>query len=243
MVDLVKLRKKAKEKKGAAAEQQDATPAPEVTPAAKETQPAAPPAAEAAASAASPAETISGAAAPPPVAAPPAESGKLEHFKRTANLRGEAEQSRQNEVETESEQMLELLLFNIAGEQYALPIEKIIEIVPPRRATRVPNADASIVGIISLRGTIVSILDIRRKLGHPPLQTPGVDSRIIVLENAGETAGFLVDKVSRVVRVEPNRIGNHPVVSMNEQSEFIRGVFQHAQRLSILLELETLLRY
>lgn len=242
MVDLVKVRKKAKEKKNAAAEEQQA--AAEVP--ADQPEHAAPLAEQ------PPEEATAKEAAAPPSAnagAPAAthgeaeaEGGKLEQFKRRANLRLES-MVLEDEGESKDESLLELLLFNIAGEQYALPIERIVEIVPPRRATRVPNADPTIIGIISLRGTIVSILDIRRKLGHPPLQSTGPDSRIIVLENAGETAGFLVDKVSRVVRVDPNRIGSHPVVSISEQSEFIRGVFQHAERLSILLDLETLLRY
>ena len=229
MVDLVKVRKKAKEKKGQ--EEQPAVSAPAETPR-TEAQPEAAPAAP---------ETM-----PEPPAkkrAARSERGleKLEEFRQTANqLQQDAAAAQAVQSSTE---FLELLLFRIAGEQYALPIEKIIEIIPPRTATRVPNADDTVLGIISLRGTIVSILDIRRKLGHPPLTSTGPDSRIIVLESSGETAGFLVDRVSRVVRVEPSKIESHPVASSVEQSEFIRGVFQHAQRLSILLDLDTLLRF
>lgn len=247
MVNLVKVRKKAKEKKSGsenevavAQSSQGAAPVVE-----------SPQAGTAAASAEAPAALVAmadGGAGdePPPVSSAPAARGseKLEEFKRTANVResdviaADVEAGRGT-----SESVLELLLFTIAGEQYALAIERIVEIIPPRKATRVPNADETIVGIISLRGTIVSILDIRRRLGHPPLQTTGPDSRIIVVEHNGETAGFLVDRVSRVVRIDPEKIESHPVVSTNEQSVFIRGVFHHAQKLSIFLDLETLLRY
>lgn len=238
MVSLVKARKKAKEKKEQ--EQHPATTAADQPAPAASTPPA--PSSEPDAGPTRGAEAPAPDSTPPPVATTPAHE-KLEAFKRTANeLRVEvAELDQQREVVVDT--ILELLLFAIAGEQYALPIERIIEIISPRPATRVPNADPTVLGIISLRGTIVSILDIRRKLGHQPVSAAGPDSRIIVVENDGETAGFLVDRVQRVVRIEPSQVGSHPVVTASEQSEYIRGVFQHAQKLSILLDLERLLRF
>lgn len=238
MVSLVKARKKAKEQKqkeGEAAQQTESqTPvAPEVS---VPPQKGAVAVAEVGRPAAAPAASPVAAAAPSRQA-----TNKLEEFKRNANQMKAA--AREATAVLETVEVLELLLFNIAGEQYALPIEKIIEIITPRPATRVPNSDESVVGIISLRGTIVSILDIRRKLGHMSLAETTVDSRIIVVENDGETAGFLVDRVMRVVRVDPTQLESHPVVASSEQSEFIRGVFQHNQKLSILLDLERLLRF
>lgn len=240
MVDLVKIRKKAKEKKEAAdaASHQEppqaaapVAPPPEVL---EKPLPVAP----------LPAETPRAVSEAAPVAdAPGAVSEKLETFRRTAGMRRGAEQA-VAAVEGElSAAVLELLLFTIAGEQYALPIESIVEIARPRATTRVPNADESVIGILSLRGTVVTILDIRRKLGHPARHTTTDDTRVVVVDFRGETCGFVVDRVSRVVPVNPEEIENHPVVSSSEQSEFIRGVFQHGQKLSILLDLDRLLRF
>jgi purine-binding chemotaxis protein CheW len=257
MVSLVKARKKAKERKEEEAAAATVA-AHESLPAAEEPRPE--PEAKAKASApkrevqsepvvvqtkgeaAEPRfDEMSSAAAGVPASPSPAAHNKLEEFKRTANQLQTT--ARATSTEAQGDGLLELLLFAIAGEQYALPIEKIIEIISPRNATRVPNADDTVVGIISLRGTIVSILDIRRKLGHASLAATTDESRIIVVESDGETAGFLVDRVLRVVRVEPSEVESHPVVTSSEQSEFIRGVFQHAQKLSILLDLERLLRF
>ena len=114
--------------------------------------------------------------------------------------------------------------------------------MPPRSTTRVPNADEAIVGIISLRGTIVTVIDLRRKLGHPKVDFQTLkDARMIVVERAGETAGFLVDLVSRVVKLDPSQLENHPVVSSAEQSEFVSGVFQSPDGLVILLDIERIL--
>ncbi len=64
---------------------------------------------------------------------------------------------------------------------------------------------------------------------------------MIVVENEGETAGFLVDRVSRVRKIDPALLESHPVVSASEQSESVRGVFQQEGQLVVLLDLEKIL--
>lgn len=178
--------------------------------------------------------------APPEVAIEPEipRSNKLERFKQTAGQRREGFIA--EEVETAAEDRVELLTFIIAGEQYAVAIDHLVEIVTPRAATHVPNADPTIVGIISLRGTMVTVIDVRRKLRHPRAER-GNDTRIIVAERAGETLGFEVDRVLRVLKVGAAAIEPHPVVHSSELSEAVRGVFRHAGALTILLDLDKLL--
>jgi chemotaxis signal transduction protein len=168
----------------------------------------------------------------------PQQISKLERFKEEAGKRRELDFSGGNVTEGEQ---LELLAFRIAGEQYAVEIERIVEIVTPRPVTRIPNADAAIVGIISLRGTIVTVMDVRRRLRHPPGNEQTADSRIVVVEYGGETLGFAVDHVSRVVKVDRASIEPHPVVHTSEQRDAIRGVFRHANALTILVDLDKLL--
>lgn len=173
-------------------------------------------------------------------AAPSAEAHtKLEEFKNQAGTQrfGEEEAA----AGSTDEALRELLTFSLAGENYAIDIENIIEITPPREVTRIPNADASVIGIISLRGTIVTVLDLRQMLGHPPLDGGGEDARIIVLERKGQTSGILVDRVFRVAKVGPREIESHPVVSPAEHNAAIEGVFHHKEVLTIVLNLERLL--
>ncbi|MBI2213591.1 MAG: chemotaxis protein CheW [Acidobacteria bacterium] len=170
---------------------------------------------------------------------------RLVRFKRLAGKRrswGAASKAAGQEETAAAEGDLELLRFRVAGEDYAVDIDKIVEIVPPRATTRVPNADDAIVGIMSLRGTIVTVIDLRRKLGHPRVDLDTLkDARMIVVERAGETAGFLVDRVSRVVKLDRGQIESHPVVSSQEQSEYVSGVFQSNDGLVILLDIERIL--
>jgi purine-binding chemotaxis protein CheW len=166
-------------------------------------------------------------------------SDKLQRFKEEAGHRREGLVVETQE--TTAADVAELLTFVIAGENYAVAIENIVEIVTPRPVTRIPNADDTIVGIISLRGTIVTLLDVRRKLRHPPATAAGADTRIVVLEHRGETVGFEVDRVLRVVKTAAGAIEPHPVVHSSELDDAIRGVFRQANALTILLDLDKLL--
>src|SRR5438128_3445411 len=91
---------------------------------------------------------------------------------------------------------IELLNFILGGERYAIDIDDIAEIINVRPATRVPNAERGIVGIISLRGSIVTLIDVRSKLKQPP-RDPSKETRIIVVRDAGGLIGFEVDRVLR----------------------------------------------
>ncbi|MEK6372916.1 MAG: chemotaxis protein CheW [Acidobacteriota bacterium] len=209
MVDLVKIRKKAKK---AGIEQL----------AASSQQPAV-------------AEQPSNPATQQP---PPRDPEKLERFKETAGKKKEG--FIKEAVQTTAAAEVEVLTFALAGEHYAVNIDHIIEIVTPRAATRVPNADRSVVGIISLRGLIVTQVDVRAKLHHPRA-ADGTDPRIIVVERNGETLGFEVDRVLRVVKLDAAAVEPHPVVHSSELTDAIRGVFRHAGALTILLDLDKLL--
>ena len=222
MVDLVKIRKKAKKQGEAPAE----PVASSQLPVAAES---APPEVEA------PATDNRQPATPP---ASPADS-KLARFKEKAGQRREG--LIVETQQTAADDVTELLTFVIAGENYAVAIENIVEIVTPRPVTRIPNADESIVGIISLRGTIVTLLDVRRKLRHPPSAAAGAETRVVVLEHQGETVGFEVDRVLRVVKTSAGAIEPHPVVHSSELDDAIRGVFRQANALTILLDLDKLL--
>ncbi len=276
MVDLVKIRKKAKEKQrsGVVAQGSAETATPEVTtraseqhpsaapkkptkdgvpasPAAVRKEPSAPPNAAAApanvpageASAAADVQPPSG--PQPPITEPQPKRGtKLDRFKEQAGRRREdadvAGARAEASEHVASEDQVEVLTFSIAGENYGIDIEHIVEIVPPRTPTRVPNADPSIVGILSLRGTIVTLVDVRRRLKQAKSGvTP--ETRIVVVEHGGETIGFEVDRVFRVVKIAPSDVAPHPVVHASELDESIRGVFRQGDALTIMLDFDKLL--
>ncbi len=217
MVDLVKIRRKAKEK--------GAAPPPVA---------ASPPVAEEAQVHPGNGQRATGNEQPATGSAP----SKLDRFLQTAGTRRGGAVA---QVDMAAEEQLELLTFDLAGEQYAVPIETIVEVVTPRSVTPIPNADSAVVGIMSLRGTIVTLIDVRRRLRHPKGAAVDADPRIVVAEHRGEHVGFEVDRVLRVVKVEAAEVDPHPVVHSTELDESIRGVFRHGDALTILLDLDKLL--
>jgi purine-binding chemotaxis protein CheW len=97
--------------------------------------------------------------------------------------------------------MRELLVFGLDDSAYAVPVERVREIVRMRELTRVPRSPAWLLGVVALRGEIVEVVDLRQRLGLGA-SDPNRSSRIIVLH--GETdrvAGVLVDSVREVFRV------------------------------------------
>ena len=124
-------------------------------------------------------------------------------------------------------------------ERYAIDIDDIAEIISSQTATRIPNVDSSIVGVISVRGSIVTLVDVRTRLNQPP-RGASKDSRIIVIRSRGTLIGFEVDKVLRPAKIDSAAIDPQPVVHPDEQSEFIRGVLRGPNALTIVLDLAKL---
>jgi len=134
---------------------------------------------------------------------------------------------------------VELLTFILGAERYAIDLEDVVEITDAHRTTRVPNAARGTVGIFSLRGSIVTLLDVRSKLKQPPAASR--DSRVIVIRDGASLAGFEVDRVVRPARIERGLIEPQPVVASTEESAFIRGVVRSEDALTIVLDLAKLL--
>ncbi|HLJ73793.1 MAG TPA: chemotaxis protein CheW, partial [Thermoanaerobaculia bacterium] len=142
-------------------------------------------------------------------------------------------------VETAADE-IELLTFILGSERFAIDIDDVIEISPARPATRVPNAAHGTVGIFSLRGRIVTLLDIRSKLKQSPAK--GIkDPRIVVVRDGKGLAGFEVDRVLRPSKASRSSIEPQPVVAPIEESECVRGVIRGDESLTIVLDLAKLM--
>ena len=97
-----------------------------------------------------------------------------------------------------------ILLFRVSGRLYGCEIEAVREIIPWRPATRLPGAPAWVCGLINLRGTIVTVLDLAIRLGgEAPARAEG---SIVLVEHAGRSAGVAVDEVMDVQPLPDSRI-------------------------------------
>lgn len=97
-----------------------------------------------------------------------------------------------------AERAQRLLVIVLDGQRYALPVERVREIVRMRPITPVPRAPGPMRGVIALRGQVLQVLDLRRRLGLPDGE-PGRANRIVVAhDGGGQVAGILVDGVAEV---------------------------------------------
>jgi len=140
--------------------------------------------------------------------------------------------ARAREARGESAALRELLRVEVAGEPYALPIERVREIVRMCPVTKVPRAPSLVLGVISLRGEIVQVLDLRRALDATAAE-PTRRSRIVVLHSeAGEIAGWLVDAVNEVLRVPEAELRPPP----GDAGELVTAICVRNERFVSLLE-------
>ena len=229
-MDILAARKKAaerlQEQKQEQKQAEEAQPAPTAAPLSPEPEPEtasvvpAPPA---------PQEEPSSLLPPPDSLAPP----------QPEPLAEAAEQSDQPAPEAAMEQQVqevEMLSFRLGGEEYALMVEDVKEVLKNRELTQVPNAPEYILGVTALRGPILAVIDLSRRLGLPPAARDD-KSRILVVSSNDEDTGIVVDRVTGVVRIHLEDI--RPVPETIEQgSEYLRGIVRKNDRLYILLDRE-----
>jgi purine-binding chemotaxis protein CheW len=139
-----------------------------------------------------------------------------------------------------SSEIEEYLCFRVAGEKYALNIMDIKEIIKPREVTEVPRMPGFISGVISLRGVIIPVMDMRLRLSLPVGEAT-VRERVVVLRTHAGFCGVLVDEVIQVVRIDRSAIEDPPAVLDGIDREFVKGLGRIDNRILILLNLESIL--
>ena len=132
--------------------------------------------------------------------------------------------------------ILQLVTFKLGSEEFGVDILKVQEINKMMNITKIPNAPVFIEGVINLRGKIIPIVDLRKRLGLNQVYDKA--TRIIVVELDGLVLGFIVDSVTEVLRIPENTIEPPPSMVAGIESEYIEGVGKLDDRLLILLELK-----
>ncbi|HED07503.1 MAG TPA: purine-binding chemotaxis protein CheW [Ignavibacteria bacterium] len=142
------------------------------------------------------------------------------------------------EIETKQDydELLQLVSFNLDEEEFGVDILKVREINKMLQITRVPNSPHYVEGVINLRGRIIPVVDLRAKVGLKK-KSYNNNTRIIVVEIADKTIGFIVDKVSEVLRIPKNVTEAPPELIAGIDSDYITAVGKLEDRLLILLDL------
>jgi purine-binding chemotaxis protein CheW len=129
----------------------------------------------------------------------------------------------------------QFIIFRLANQDYGIPVAAVSEIArPPEHITRLPKAPAFIDGVMNLRGNVVPIVDMRRRFDLSTAEHAG-SQRILMLAIGGVTAGFLVDSVSEVMKVQTDAIRPAPELSPDQMRLISRVINLEAKGRMILL--------
>ena len=135
---------------------------------------------------------------------------------------------------------VQLVSFRIGGEEFGLDVFQVHEILRYEEPTPMPKAPAFVDGVLDVRGSLVPVVDMRRRFELPQPRYDD-DTRIILVDYQDERLGLVVDEVSEVLRVPETAVTAPPQYVKGLAAEFIRGIVRLEKRLVVLLDLEKIL--
>ncbi|MDP5254776.1 MULTISPECIES: chemotaxis protein CheW [unclassified Vibrio] len=152
--------------------------------------------------------------------------------------------SQTNELEVKKDQsndeVLQWVTFQLEEETYGINVMQVREVLRYTEIAPVPGAPDYVLGIINLRGNVVTVIDTRARFGLVEGEVTD-NTRIIVIESEHQVIGILVDSVAEVVYLRSSEIDTTPSVGTDESSKFIQGVSNREGKLLILVDLNKLL--
>ena len=143
-------------------------------------------------------------------------------------------------VKNVDDPMLQWVTFRLDGETCGINVMQVREVLRYTEIAPVPGAPAYVLGIINLRGNVVTVIDTRHRFG---LETTDItdNTRIVIIEAESHVVGILVDAVAEVVYLRQSEIETAPNVGNEESAKFIQGVCNKGDQLLILVELDKML--
>ncbi len=137
----------------------------------------------------------------------------------------------------------QLVVFMLGEEEFGVDISQVREIVRVSQITYLPKAPVFIEGVVNLRGQVLAVINLSKKIGIAA-KGIGERTRIIVVEVGENTVGMIVDSVSEVLRLSSEFIEEVPSIVKTEIPEhYLRGVGKLKDRLLVLLDLDKILTF
>ncbi|ASI95792.1 chemotaxis protein CheW [Vibrio rotiferianus] len=142
--------------------------------------------------------------------------------------------------DTSNDEVLQWVTFQLEEETYGINVMQVREVLRYTEIAPVPGAPDYVLGIINLRGNVVTVIDTRSRFGLMEGEVTD-NTRIIVIESERQVIGILVDSVAEVVYLRSSEIDTTPSVGTDESAKFIQGVSNRDGKLLILVDLNKLL--
>jgi purine-binding chemotaxis protein CheW len=135
---------------------------------------------------------------------------------------------------------VQLVTFKVGGEEFGLDVFAVHEILRWQGVTPVPRAPVFVEGVLDVRGSVVPVIDLRRRFEVRDFAYDD-DTRIVLVEFGGERLGLVVDSVTEVLRAPETAISAPPAYIKGLAAEFVRGIVRLEARLVILIDLDRIL--
>lgn len=127
------------------------------------------------------------------------------------------------------------LCFALNQEEYAVPLLSVKEVIAMPDTTPIPNTPAHFLGIMNLRGQVISIVDLRVKFGFKTEKSS--ENCVIICDFTGVAIGVVVSGVKNVLAVEAKDIGPSPSLSESKTAQYVTGVVKKEKKLILLIDL------
>ncbi|MBT0662981.1 chemotaxis protein CheW [Geobacter pelophilus] len=137
-------------------------------------------------------------------------------------------------------QEIQVACFRLGDDLYAIDIMRIKEIIRPLKLTCLPKFPDFVEGIINLRGIVMPVVDLRKRFGLPELETTS-NTRLLIVNLAGQVLALVVDEVTEVVTVAVKDIKPPPNLGEGIGTEYLLGVCLVKQEMIMLLNIDKLL--
>jgi purine-binding chemotaxis protein CheW len=141
---------------------------------------------------------------------------------------------------TAGDDVLQWVTYKLGEETYGINVMQVQEVLRYTEIAPVPGAPEYVLGIINLRGNVVTVIDTRSRFGLPASDISD-NSRIVIIESDDQVVGIMVDSVAEVVYLRSSEIDSAPNVGTEESAKFIQGVSNRDGQLLILVDLNKLL--
>jgi len=140
----------------------------------------------------------------------------------------------------EPEVQRQIVAFRVGEEVFGLEIGNVREVIEYREVTPVPRAPEFVAGIISLRGAILPVVDLRKRIGMEPTE-PGPETVILVLEVDGRRVGLVADRILDILKAGPERALRTKEQKGAVAQEYIQEILKVEDRVVILLRVDQLI--
>jgi purine-binding chemotaxis protein CheW len=145
-----------------------------------------------------------------------------------------------NATKSAEDPILQWVTFRLENESYGINVMQVQEVLRYTEIAPVPGAPPYVLGIINLRGNVVTVIDTRSRFALANAETTD-QTRIVIIEAENQVVGILVDAVAEVVYLRQSEIETTPNVGNDESAKFIQGVCHKNDELLILVDLEKLM--